>query len=261
MLALRVATAVVGIPALLAALYYGGLFWLSLVVVIAFAGALESGMLFGVGSRPGRVAVAGGACAVVLWAYTSARDDVSAAEPLAVASGLALAALVWTTLVAPAQPRGLGRVIAATIYPGLFLAVLVLVREAGFTVALLALLVTWATDTLAYFVGSAWGRRPLWPAVSPKKTVEGSIGGLVGGVMAGTILAAAVGGHVTAWAVVALIASIAAQVGDLVESSLKRRAGLKDSGRLVPGHGGVLDRFDSLLFSGTVVYFLHGFLR
>src|SRR5690606_34986331 len=86
LLALRVATAVVGIPALLAALYYGGLFWLSLVVVIAFAGALESGMLFGVGSRPGRVAVAGGACAVVLWAYTSARDDVSAAEPLAVAS-------------------------------------------------------------------------------------------------------------------------------------------------------------------------------
>lgn len=261
MLGLRVATAALGIPAFLAALYYGGIAWLLLLLVVAFVGALESGDLFGVKEGARRFLVAIVACGLLVAAYTPIRDDVSSGDILAVAGGLALATLVWSTLIAQAYPKGPMRPVAAAIYPGLFLAVLVLLRTTGFHAALLALIVTWSTDTLAFFVGSLLGRTPLWPAVSPKKTVEGALGGLAGGVVAGAILAITMDGNVMAWAGVALVASLAAQLGDLVESSLKRRAGVKDSGRLVPGHGGVLDRFDSLLFSGTVVYFLHGFLR
>src|SRR5690606_9882993 len=118
-----------------------------------------------------RAVVVVGACALVVAAYLSGRDDVSQATPLAVAAGVALLMLVWATLVAPVRPRGLVRLVAAAVYPGLFVGMLVLARQAGFAVALFALLVTWATDTAAFFVGSYLGHRPLWPTVSPKKTV------------------------------------------------------------------------------------------
>jgi phosphatidate cytidylyltransferase len=119
---------------------------------------------------------------------------------------------------------------------------------------LLPLLTTWAADTAAYFVGHALGRTKLAPAVSPGKTVEGSLGGVVGAVAAAALVA-------TLWLVdlpvravpvgaaagIGLGVAIVAQIGDLVESVLKREAGVKDSGQLLPGHGGILDRLDALL--------------
>ena len=217
--------------------------------------------MFGITRGASRIFVAIVACSLVVSAYTPTRDDISVGSLLAVGGGLALVTLVWLTLIASYRPTGGLRFVAAAIYPGIFLAALALLREAGFHAALLALLVTWATDTLAFAAGSFVGRTPLWPSVSPKKTVEGALGGLIGGVAVGAALGKILSGEPAAWGGVALAASLAAQLGDLVESRLKRQAGVKDSGRLVPGHGGVLDRFDSLMFSGMVVYFLHGFLR
>ncbi len=121
-----------------------------------------------------------------------------------------------------------------------------------------AVLLTWAYDVAAYFSGRAWGRRKIVPLLSPKKTWEGALGGAV--TTMGMALVLSFSGFME-WGVAVgagLIVSIFAPLGDLIESGLKRYASVKDAGRIIPGHGGVLDRFDSLLLTGfsLYVYFL-----
>jgi phosphatidate cytidylyltransferase len=118
-----------------------------------------------------------------------------------------------------------------------------------------ALLSTWGADSLAYFTGRTIGRTKLWPRHSPRKTWEGLIGGIVGG-MVGAILAALVFDlRLSTVIVIGAIIPIAGLFGDLSISMMKRQVGVKDSSNLLPGHGGVLDRLDSLLFVGIVVYY------
>jgi phosphatidate cytidylyltransferase len=113
-----------------------------------------------------------------------------------------------------------------------------------------ALAIVWAADSGAYFAGRQFGKRKLAPTVSPNKTIEGLIGGVVAGVvvgLGGALLAGATGAQLPLVALVALAATLASVVGDLFESLLKRHAGVKDSGNLIPGHGGILDRIDGVL--------------
>ena len=127
----------------------------------------------------------------------------------------------------------------------------------------LLLAIVMLSDTLAFFVGNAWGRRRLAPAISPGKSVEGALGGLVGGVL-GAFVVRHLGLPDLALAhAVALGAVVAAMgiAGDLSESLLKRWAGVKDSGTLFPGHGGMLDRLDSLLFGAPVLYYYYLYVR
>ena len=121
----------------------------------------------------------------------------------------------------------------------------------------LLLAVTFATDTSAFFVGRALGRLPLAPAISPGKTLEGAVGGLAGAVLAAVIGVELLGLELTMPETLVLggLAGVAGQLGDLAESRLKRVAGVKDSGWLFPGHGGVLDRIDSIVFNLPVVYY------
>jgi len=111
------------------------------------------------------------------------------------------------------------------------------------------LFVVWATDIAAYFVGRGIGGPRLAPGISPGKTWAGLAGGMLGAAVVGGAVAAASGGPAGLAVMVALVLAVVAQAGDLFESFLKRRAGLKDSGTLIPGHGGVLDRLDGLLFA------------
>jgi len=134
---------------------------------------------------------------------------------------------------------------------------------AGGLLLLLPLLLTWASDIGAYFVGRAFGKRKLMPSVSPGKTVAGAIGGLLATMLVGWLYARIVLTPSTQLALVrggvfifAILVSVAAQIGDLAESLLKREAGVKDSSHIIPGHGGILDRFDSLLFVLPVSYVL-----
>jgi phosphatidate cytidylyltransferase len=121
----------------------------------------------------------------------------------------------------------------------------------GLAWLLVIILITWLSDSGAYLVGRSYGRRPLIPVVSPKKTVEGLIGGLASAALTGSVAVSLFGLDVS-WAVGALLGVAIAVVGvggDLAESVMKRQAGVKDSGTLIPGHGGMLDRLDALLFT------------
>jgi phosphatidate cytidylyltransferase len=127
----------------------------------------------------------------------------------------------------------------------------------------LLLAIVMASDTVAFFVGSAFGRRKLAPGISPGKTVEGAAGGLVGGILGALAVWAAGLPGVPAWhaGLLGFAVAILGMLGDLLESLLKRWAGVKDSGRLFPGHGGMLDRLDSLLFGAPVLYYYFSSLR
>lgn len=127
----------------------------------------------------------------------------------------------------------------------------------GFIAILFLFAVVWATDILAYFVGRAVGGPKLAPAISPGKTQSGALGGAVGGVLAALLLVAVAGSGNILWLViVALLLSVVSQAGDLFESWVKRRHGVKDSGNLIPGHGGVMDRVDGLVAAAMVLYLL-----
>ena len=125
----------------------------------------------------------------------------------------------------------------------------------------------WATDTTAYFSGVSFGKTKILPAVSPKKSLEGSIGGVIGcmaimtaaGLYLNTIGIYPDGGiPVYHYVILGFLCGIISQIGDWAASAIKRQAGIKDYGRLMPGHGGVLDRFDSILFVAPVIYFYLG---
>ena len=114
--------------------------------------------------------------------------------------------------------------------------------------------IIWANDVFAYLVGMSIGRHRLFERLSPKKSWEGFFGGIVGAVAMGLIAARVLEGGYVAWAGLALVAAVSGVLGDLVESMFKRAAGVKDSGTLIPGHGGVLDRFDAMLLSAPFVF-------
>lgn len=134
--------------------------------------------------------------------------------------------------------------------------------EGGMSLVILPFIAAWITDTCAYFTGRAFGRHKLAPKISPKKTIEGAIGGILGCVavmLAYNIIANAIWGltyHLPLLAVIAIAGSILSQIGDLSMSYIKREFGIKDYGTIMPGHGGILDRFDSVLFTAPLIELL-----
>ena len=177
----------------------------------------------------------------------------------------------WSGLVtgsSPGAPRSLawfaGWMVAGLIYAGMLLLAPILLRDdpvLGFPAILFLFAIVWVTDIAAYFAGRAIGGPKLWPAVSPKKTWSGAIGGTLGGVAAG-LLAARAGGLVVApmLVLVAFALSVAAQLGDLLESAIKRHFGAKDASQLIPGHGGLMDRLDGFLTAAAAAVMV-GLLR
>jgi phosphatidate cytidylyltransferase len=171
--------------------------------------------------------------------------------------------LVWL-LVHPLKERAFFRwawTIAGILYIGWLLSYLVALRDLadGRNWVFLALFATFGSDTAAFFIGRAWGRHRLAPSISPGKTWEGAIAGVLGATIVSLFftLPTPLNLPFTHWQAIflGLLVSIFGQFGDLVESLLKRNMGVKDSGKLLPGHGGFLDRIDSVIFAGIVVYY------
>ena len=148
---------------------------------------------------------------------------------------------------------------AGILYIGWMLSYWVELRslEAGKELVFWAMFTTFASDTSAFFIGKAWGKHALAPSISPGKTWEGAIGGLLASIIASLILRTIFPLPFSYWqiAILGCIISLFAQLGDLAESLLKRNTGVKDAGKLIPGHGGILDRIDSLIFTGVIVYY------
>ncbi|MDO4619629.1 MAG: phosphatidate cytidylyltransferase [Lachnospiraceae bacterium] len=148
---------------------------------------------------------------------------------------------------------------------GFFYAVLMLsfvylirITEKGALAIWLVFLTSWVADTFAYLAGRAFGRHKMAPVLSPKKTIEGAVGGVLASGVAGVIYAfAAEGGSaVLEYALICMAGALISIIGDLAASAVKRDRGIKDYSHLIPGHGGILDRFDSMIFTAPVIYFL-----
>jgi phosphatidate cytidylyltransferase len=275
----RIGVAVVGIPVVFGALFYGGWVLGVLIAVAAAAGAQEFFRL--VRARGGRPLSSIGvlsAAGLVLLATAWPRPEVFGPLALYLVVGVTLLSLgitVWRRWPEGAPLDDTGSTVLGVIYTGGALSFVPLLRALPETIGattdplrsatfvILPLLVVWASDSAAYFVGRAIGRTKLAPHASPAKTVEGSVAGLIGAMAAawlvvGWSMSDSSGIALDRPVVLAFGLAIAAagQVGDLAESVLKRQAGVKDSGRILPGHGGALDRLDALLFAFPLAWVL-----
>lgn len=272
MLLPRILTAVIGIPLVLAVLEAGGLPFLIFVFIVCLFCLREIFTLFtgmGVESRP----VFGYMAGVVLFSLfiVPSAGEPQLLEPLRQPPvwGFGMT-LVLTGFVLAELFRGRTRSLlsaAATLFGVLLvtwpLAHLVLLRELaplGRQWCLFLFVCIWAIDSAAYFVGRAFGARPLAPHVSPKKTIEGFLGGIAGGALSSSLLWLIFFREhgISYWEAVLLGAlglGVVSQLSDLVESMLKRQARVKDSSQALPGHGGFLDRFDSFILSSPLLYY------
>lgn len=273
-LARRIIFAVIAAPASIAVVYFGD--W-ALAIVLSVLAALGAGELMrmaresgAIPFEPAGIAIA----ALVPIALHAQRLGVYSLSLTAVVAGslVLFASSIW--LRGPAG-RPLSSV-AITAFGVLYASLIAYVYPlryhqyaigagAGTALVFLPILLTWATDVGAYGFGRAFGKTKLMPAVSPGKTVAGAVGGLGLAIVICMLYVrfilmpyAQLGLTIQGAVLFAIVISVAAQTGDLAESLLKREAGVKDSSRIIPGHGGILDRFDSLLFVLPVAYLLLG---
>ena len=259
-LVVRLLTAAVGIPIILWMLFFAPAWVFSSFALLAsaIAGAELAGMTLRQ-QRPLQVWMLLATVAVTAGLVFVPRAEVLVSLVFGVTIGRALATLVRPDPMSEASGR-MGWLIAGPVYIGGAVAAIAKLHHLehgdGGTWVVLSMMLAWGSDTGGYFAGRAFGKHKLYEKVSPKKTVEGAIGGLL------TIVAMALGmkflwmpglGVVHA-IVLALIAGAVGQAGDLCISVVKRSTGVKDSGFVIPGHGGLLDRIDALMFTATVTW-------
>lgn len=251
----RTVAALIAAPFFLAAVVLGPQAVLLAVVVVSLLAAWEADLLFArvAGERASPPAAVAAAGLLLLLAYLDPRG-YPAYLLLGLLSGWVLLRLGRSARQPPLVGGGMA-ILAGSYSAGLgaFLYLLRLPLQ-GLAWLMVVLLTTWANDTFAYLVGTWRGRRRLAPGISPHKSWEGAVAGWAGAVVVGLLSGAVLGISLGLAAGLGLVAGLAGTAGDLFESWLKRRAGTKDSGRFLPGHGGVLDRFDSLLFAAPFGY-------
>lgn len=259
MLGPRVLVAVLGVPLLLGAAVKGGWWFLLLVMAVAFIGLMEFYRMIELLKLKPLIPV--GLVGGLLFIVAAYFNNGPATWPGLV---LTVSMLIFFLIL---FPRMTAADVAVTIlgswYVGGLLAFLPLIRllPRGIELLIFTLIMTWTNDTGAYFCGRFFGHRHPWPTLSPGKTWAGAIGGLISTLVVSGTLGQLLLPFFSVWVLAgwALLTSIAAQAGDLIESGFKRQAGVKDSGAILPGHGGILDRFDSLLLVGPVVYYYLAF--
>lgn len=252
----RIVTAIIGLAIVIPTLLYGGTIGVEILCAVAVLIAADEYARMAIPGRtaaiPALMAAMGAVYAAVIWAP---------AWGVAALAAAALFVFLFGLLLVEQTAEGekvATRMAAGLLYVPVLISFIPQVRrfDDGLTWIFLILVVTWLGDTGAYFAGRALGKTKLFERVSPKKTWEGAIGGAVAAVI-GACIIKAVGLPELPWIhaiMLGLILDVSGVVGDLTESLLKRSFGVKDSGWIMPGHGGVLDRIDSILFSAPVAW-------
>ena len=263
----RIITGVIGIAIAAFIIQTGGMLFNGAVLLLSILGWHEFSRAFAHKSQH-TAYITGMLALVLLWgcAVFGASDETMAVAVFTVLVVLAEAVFLHSSFSVEDAMISIGGI----LYIGLSFSYLVLLRawgdglsiaspagsmEQGCALIWIALIGTWSSDTFAYFTGSLCGRHKLCPEVSPGKTVEGFAGGTIGTILTVTALGAAFSLPLPEMAFLGLCLACVATLGDLVESIIKRYTGIKDSGSLIPGHGGVLDRFDSTMFTMPFMYY------
>jgi phosphatidate cytidylyltransferase len=257
MLRHRILVAVVGLPLLIAIIWFGEPWF---TILIAAMAALSSWEFYRMAGQLKIRPITYFGMAWVLLVVISPHCPYALTTPFLLTSAIVIS-LIWLLFRSPREQAftNWAWTMAGILYIGWMLSYWIEIRslEAGKELVFWAMFTTFASDTSAFFIGRAWGKHAMAPSISPGKTWEGAIGGLLASIIASLILGAIFPLPFNYWQIALLggIISIFAQLGDLVESILKRNTGVKDTGKLIPGHGGILDRIDSLIFTGVVVYY------
>ncbi len=252
----RIIVALIALPIVLIPIWLGGAWSFGLLLAIALLGAQEFyAMMEKGGYHPAREL---GLLWTALFVLHGWQPQML---PLTTVLTLGFIAVLIRSLYQQQQPASMWMSTSVgAIYLGGMAAQALSLRllENGLWWLLFGVLITWANDTVAYFTGVTVGRHKLWPRLSPKKTWEGTVAGWIGAAAAGGLLAwlLPMQADILAGVLVGGVAGVLALFGDLSVSMLKRQVGVKDSGTLFPGHGGMLDRLDSLLFVLPVIYLI-----
>jgi len=257
---LRVLTALVAAPLVVGMAYAGGWVFGALVVGIALLGQWE---LYRLAEQAGLSPQS--VWGMVIGALIVVQPLWPLAGGLAIGVGVALLALMPFLFQRKALLGSLSVTFFGALYPAVLLGFLLRLRMArgtdigdheAFLLVLLVLLLVWASDVFAYYVGKSVGRRPLAPTISPNKTWEGSLGGFVAALVIGVAFKLTIG-EFLAWEhlfALVFIGGVLGPFGDLAESHLKRAVDADDSSAILPGHGGLLDRFDAMVVAAPLVY-------
>ena len=257
MLKQRLITALWGLPLVTIAIWFGEPWF---TIVIALLGMLAAYEFYRIIANKQVKAFTYLGLIWTLLFILSPHFNHTAITPLLLTS-LIVISLICTLARRPVEGAYTGGMwtIAGVLYVGWLLSYLVALRgiDAGRYWVFLALFITFASDSSAYFIGQAWGKHRFAPSISPGKTWEGAIAGILGAVIIGLGLVRLFGlplsyGQAT---LLCLLVSVFAQLGDLVESLFKRNMGIKEAGNMLPGHGGILDRVDSAAFTTVIVYY------
>jgi len=255
----RIISAIIALGLFMPLLYIGGIPFMLLVYVMATIGLHE---LFKMRKQPflswqGLIGV------ILLWIILLPEPILGTASSADLKiKAIILAVLLFLSYTVIRKNKftfdDAGFLFFSVLYVGIGFYFLIMTREAGIVYLLYILFVIWGTDSGAYFVGRSFGKRKLWPEISPNKTIGGSVGGIAVALVIAMLFAAFtnIGIPFGKLLVVTVIFSVFGQIGDLAESALKRHYGVKDSGNIMPGHGGILDRCDSWLFVLPLVYLL-----
>jgi len=251
-LLMRVAVAAVLIPLAVAIAYFGGWLWTALVTAAAIGLFVEWLSVIGVASTLALAIRGGVALAIGGICFAVGRIDAAL-----IVLALGLISVLWTA------PDRRGWAAAGFCYAAAAEIASVLLRldpVKGFAALMFVLVIVWVTDSGGYFAGRGIGGPKLWPSVSPKKTWAGAVGGFAASLAVACGFAAFDLGRTVPLLISAAILSVASQLGDLFESAVKRRFGVKDSSHIIPGHGGLMDRLDGFV-AAVVLAAIFGFLR
>ena len=257
----RVISGAVLVVILAITLYFGGIVTCGLMALVSLVGNMELLRVYGVNKKtPGIVCY----LATVLYYIAIYLDRMDIIVPMMVIYLLVMLAVYVLTFPTYSDKQ----IMAAFMdffYVSVMLSFVYLIRnmEHGLVLVLLIFVSSWINDTCAYFVGRALGKHKMAPVLSPKKSIEGLIGGIVGAGVFGAVFGILFDKYVDTmnyapllFAVVGAVGALPAVIGDLAASAIKRNNDIKDYGKLIPGHGGILDRFDSTIFTAPIIYYL-----